>query len=165
LYVGILVPDIKDVKKDISAEIYQINNSNKKIISVLDGSNFKWTPFYEEFGKDNYFWGPEFKSDDSQKGVDLKGEPVPAGKYIIRVYSPSNTGKYSLVTGYKEEFPLSETLNTIIKVPQLKLFFFNESLIKVFSTVFVWLPVLIILVLAIIIYFTVRYVVRKISRR
>jgi hypothetical protein len=79
LYVGILVPDIPNVSKDIAAEIYRVKDGAKETVALLDGSQFEWTPFFEEFAGDNYFWGPEYKADDSQKGVTLKGRVVPSG--------------------------------------------------------------------------------------
>lgn len=154
LYVGLTIPDIKGVNKQISAEIYQLKDNKKSIISILDGSKHEWTPFYEEFGQDNYLWGPEFKSPDSVKGVELKGNPVPAGDYYIRVYSPNHHGKYSLATGYLEEFPPKEIIKTLIVVPQLKINFFNYSLFELIRSPYIFVPILVAAVITIVaIYF------------
>jgi len=99
LYVSILVPDVPETRKDTSAEICRITPNGNETVVLLDGKAFEWTPFFEEFAQDNYFWGPEYKAEDSQKGVELKGRTVPGGTYVIKVFSPTNQGKYTLVTG------------------------------------------------------------------
>lgn len=150
LYVGLLVPDIIGVRKDISAEIYRIKDGKKETLATLEGAKFKWTPFYEEFAKDNYFWGPEFAASDSVKGKELKGRLVPAGDYHIRVFSQSNRGKYVIVFGFLESFPPNEMFNSLLIIPQTKFNFFNESLPTVFSSPFVWGPIIFIITITII---------------
>jgi hypothetical protein len=164
LYVGILVPDIPNVRKDISAEIYRVKDRGKETVALLDGSQFEWTPFYEEFAKDNYLWGPEYKADDSQKGVELKGRQVPAGEYRIRVFSPSNQGKYCLVTGYLEVFPIKEIFKTLVAVPQIKLHFFNEPVFKVLLSPFGWGSILIFYLISFIVGFLLRVILKKLAR-
>jgi len=161
LYVGLLVPDISSVKKDLIIEISRIKNDKKEILDVLDGSKFEWTPFYEEYAGDNYLWGPEYKDLNSLRENGLKGRLVPAGDYRIKVYSPSNSGKYSLVTGYLESFPIKEMLNALIIVPQLKLNFFNESIIKVLSSPFVSIPILLGIIIVALIIFIFRFFFKK----
>lgn len=142
LYLGLLVPDLPGIKKDLSVQIFQTLKGKETLLTTLDGSKFNWTPYFEEFGGDNYFWGPEFSADDSVRGVALKGRLVPAGRYRIKVYSPSNLGKYSLAVGDIEAFPMKESLNALKLVPQLKLKFFNEPWYRVifspFGGTFVW---------------------------
>ena len=86
LYTGILVPDIPNVKKDISVNIYMIDGTNKELVATLDGGKFDWAPYYEGFAKDNYFWGPEFKALNSSKDTGLVGQPMKGGDYRIVVY-------------------------------------------------------------------------------
>ena len=148
LYVGILVPNIPGVRKDISAEIYRVKDGAKEAVALLDGERFKWTPFYEEYGQDNYYWGPEYTADDSQKGVSLKGRLVPAGDYRIKVFNPTNQGKYALAIGDVEEFPLKEIINAMSAVPQLKLKFFKEPVLKVILSPFVWAYIIICYIIA-----------------
>jgi hypothetical protein len=164
LYVGILVPDIPNVRKDIAAEIYRVKDGGKEMVALLDGSQFEWTPFYEEFAKDNYFWGPEYKADDSQKGVELKGRQVPAGEYRIRVFSPSNQGKYCLVTGYLEVFPIKEMFKAMVVVAQIKLNFFNEPVFKVLLSPFGWGSVLFFYLLAFVAGFLLHAILRKAAK-
>ena len=149
LYVGILVPDIPNIKKDISVEIYKIDGEKKEMLAMLDGTKFDWFAFYEEFGGDNYFWGPEYKAEESLTAIGLMGKIVPAGDYRIKVYSPSNLGKYSLVTGYLESFPFTEILNALILVPKLKLNFFNKPLSEILFAPFVLGPVILVSLLSV----------------
>lgn len=113
LYVGVLAPNIVDQKKDISAAIIK-NGNMEKPLAVLEGINFKWTNFFEPFGYDSYWKGPEYKAN------------VDAGEYSIIVWSSNNDSKYSLAIGEKEFFDIKESLNAISAIPVLKRNFFNE---------------------------------------
>ena len=126
LYVGILVPDIENIGKDVSAYIYKLNNNlEKEILSYLDGENFKWENYFEEHAGDDYFWGPEFKSERSTQTF-LEGKEVEAGSYTIEVLSPDNQGKYTLAIGEKEKFPPSEIINATKLLPKLKKIFLKN---------------------------------------
>jgi len=165
LYNGLLLPDIPNIKKDISAEIFRVKDGKTESIAVLDGSHFTWTPYFEEFAGDNYFWGPEYKAVDSVRGKELIGRLVPAGDYRIRVFSPSNIGKYTLVTGFLEVFPFAEIVNATIVVPRLKAQFFGYSLSKLFISPYVVSYVVSIYVLAFIFGFIYRFLVRKFAKK
>jgi len=164
LYVGLLVPDIPNIQKDISAQIYRIKDGKNETIALLDGSHFEWTPFFEDFAKDHYFWGPEYKADDSQKGVELEGRLVTAGDYRIKVFSPSNFGKYTLVTGFLEVFPFAEILNASITVPRLKAQFFGYPLSVLVASPYVWGYLLAIYALAFIVGFIYRFIFKKFAK-
>jgi hypothetical protein len=164
LYVGILVPDIPNVRKDIAAEIYRVKNGAKETVKLLDGSTFEWTPFFEKFAGDNYFWGPEYKADDAQKGVSLSGRLVANGEYHIKVFSPSNQGKYTLAVGDLEEFPLKEIVNCMTSIPQIKRVFFGEPLFKVLFTPFVWGSILVIYLFAFLAGFLLRAILKKVPK-
>ena len=134
LYVGVLVPDLPDIKKDISSVVYKGDKDGTELFT-LDGINFKWIGFYEEFAGDNYFSGPEHKQE---------AEP---GKYTIRVFSPENRGKYVLVVGEKEEFPVNEIVNTVVTLPQIKQDFFGKFFLSAFVNkigLFIFGPVILI---------------------
>jgi len=132
LYVGLLVPDISNIDKDISAEISREIGEKKELVYSLDGLNYVWTNYYEEFAGDNYFKGPEFK--DLNNGSNIpKGIEVESGIYTIKIYSPDNLGKYVFVVGEKEKFPLKEILNTFKVLPELKSDFFEKSIWSSFS--------------------------------
>jgi hypothetical protein len=116
LYVNILVPDLPGIGKDKSFDVYALNGKTEEVLYRIDGINSGWTPFFESFARDNYFKGPELREDAG------------AGAYIIKVFSPENKGKYVLAVGEKEEFSLSEILNSINTVPRLKAGFFGKSI-------------------------------------
>lgn len=111
LYVNVLVPDIDGQKKDVSAVILR----NGGELAVLDGVGFSWRQFFEEFGHDMYWKGPEFH------------ERADAGEYEIRVWSSDNDSKYALAIGETEQFDLTEGLYALGVIPYLKRDFFNES--------------------------------------
>lgn len=125
LYVSVVVPDIAGQKKDVSAVIIKDGLENAPL-AVLNGSEFSWQRFYEKFGADWYWQGPEYK-----------GEAA-AGEYEIRVWSSNNDSKYSLAVGEIEAFDIKESLNALTLVPQLKRDFFNESPISFIKSPFGW---------------------------
>ena len=120
LYVNTLVPDLPNIDKDVSAEIFKDKDTPENLIRRLDGPSFAWKPFFEPFGGDHYFLGPEFE------------ENVPAGTYWVRVTSADNAGKYALAIGKKESFPPGEILKTIALLPRLKKEFFEKSPLTAF---------------------------------
>jgi len=134
LYVGILVPDVEYIDKDVSAKV----TSNKKEIFLLDGTAFEWTYFHEEFAGDSYYKGPE---------KELEVNP---GTYNIEVFSPDNQGKYVLVVGKKEEFPLNEWVNTIVTLPKLKKFFDKSPFTAFFNLIGLSLLIIILVIAGII---------------
>ncbi len=148
LYVNVLVPDISGQRKDVSA----IVTNNGKQISFLDGLNFEWEKFYEPFGADTYWMGPEYEAD------------VKAGKYEIKVFSPDNDSKYSLAIGKIEAFDGKEGLNALTIIPELKKDFFEESPISFIKSPFGWGLIVAMYLLAAIVGFIYRYILRRFSQ-
>lgn len=118
IYINLLVPYTGTEEHDVfSAELL---DSEGKQVAFLDGYEHEWTIFYEEFGGDTYWKGPEL-------GEDFKSaSKIPAGTYYIRVFNEDNTGKYVLAVGDKESFPITEIINAIITVPIIKFAFFGK---------------------------------------
>ena len=112
LYVGLLVPDLRGIRTDLSLEIRR----EGELVAQFDAVRFEWKKMFEPFAGDNYLQGPEFRSANA-----------PAGKYEILVSGPENRGKYVLAVGEAESFPLSETLGALRVIPGLKSGFFNKS--------------------------------------
>jgi len=108
LYVQILRPKIATLDKNIKAEIRKDN----KVVAILDGTCDDWTLFYEPFANDYYYQGPD---------ITLAAQ----GKYVIDVWGD---GKYVVVVGKKEEWPLSEIIQTIYILPRLKIYFEKSPL-------------------------------------
>jgi len=148
LYVGVLVPDIAGQKKDVSAVILK----DGKELAVLEGAGFEWKQFFEPFGHDTYFEGPEYKAQ------------AEAGAYEIRVWSSNNDSKYSLAIGEIEAFDFKETVNALTLIPQLKKDFFNKSPIDFILSPFGWGLILIMFVLAFAVGFAYRFVLRRFAK-
>jgi len=148
LYVSVLVPDIAGQKKDVSAVIFK----DSKQLALLDGTSFEWKQFFEEFGHDTYWQGPEYKAQ------------VDGGTYEIRVSSSNNDSKYSLAIGETEAFDFKETLNALTLIPQLKKDFFNKSGVDFILSPFGWGFIVIMFVLAFIFGFVYRMLLKKFAR-
>ncbi|OGY42532.1 MAG: hypothetical protein A2Y82_04185 [Candidatus Buchananbacteria bacterium RBG_13_36_9] len=127
LYVSILVPDISYVPKDLVAKIYRDKIDRKTLLATLDGTKFEWTKYYEEYGGDNYWQGPEEKR---------KVEP---GTYLVQISRANNVGQYVLVVGQKEEFPPDKMLQTLLLLPKLKMFFDKSPLLALFNLIGLYL--------------------------
>ena len=112
LYINILVPDIDGIDKDVSVDVYKKQEGYLSEVFSLDGGNFDWEEYYEPYGGDSYFKGPENEVE------------VEAGKYLVEVYSDDNEGKYVLAVGKEEKFSLKDILRTIYVLPKLKSQFF-----------------------------------------
>lgn len=148
LYVNVLVPDIEGQKKDVSAVILK----DGKELTTLEGTNFKWEKFFEEFGYDYYWKGPEYKA------------RAEAGMYEIRVWSSSNDSKYSLAIGEIEAFDFKESLNALNLIPQLKKDFFNESPINFIFSPFGWGLILVMYFLGFMVGFGYRIILKKLAK-
>lgn len=151
LYVGVLVPDIQNQKKDVSAIIIKNGDTNNPI-TTLDGPNFTWTKFWEPFGRDWYWKGPEYKTQ------------AESGDYTIIISSPSNDSRYSLAIGEDENFNFQETINAINIIPRLKSNFFNESPAGFILSIFGVSYLVIIFLLAFLIGFVYRAILRKVAK-
>lgn len=130
LYVGILVPDVSGVSRNVSALITKEGDEDFEVL--LDGENFEWTEYYEEHAGDNYFSGPYFSEKDADQSHP-RGVEVDEGKYVIKVSNPTNQGKYVLVIGDTESFPLREIIRTVTVMPVLKKYF-EKSVFESFQT-------------------------------
>jgi hypothetical protein len=148
LYVSVLVPDIAGQKKDVSATV----TKDGEQITVLDGTTFAWKRFFEEFGYDTYWQGPEYKT------------RAEAGTYEIRVWSSNNDSKYSLAVGEIELFDFKEGMNALTLIPQLKKNFFNESPIGFIRSPFGWGLIFIMYFLAGIVGLVYRTVLKKFAK-
>lgn len=141
LYVNVLVPDIANQKKDVSVVI----TKDGKEFASLDGLNYEWKKFYEPFGADTYWMGPEYKA------------RVEAGTYEIRVSSLSNDSKYSLAIGEIEAFDMKEGLNAIRIIPELKKNFFNKSPIDFIVSPIGWGLIVVLYLAAFVVGFIYRF--------
>ncbi len=122
LYVNVLVPDTLGNKKDVSAVVLRDGIE----IAVLLGQNFVWKEFYELFGADTYWMGPEYRA------------RAEAGTYEIRVWSSNNDSKYALAVGEIEVFGAKDGFEALRMIPELKKNFFNVSPITFIASPLGW---------------------------
>lgn len=118
LYANILVPDNPESRDQLIS--MEILDSSGKTIALFDAKNSTWTPYFEEFGGDNYLKGPEFN------------QTQPAGTYYVKLFNDNNQGKYSLAIGDIETFPPGESLNAIVLLPILKAEIFQVPVAELF---------------------------------
>jgi len=111
LYVGILVPDLEGIDKDVSVEISREDlhieetpvqeQEEEEVPILLNGLEYEWTRLYEPFAGDWYWEGPEFRGNPPEEELP-QGVKVDEGTYTLKVFSPDNEGKYVLVVGERE---------------------------------------------------------------
>ena len=120
-YAGILAAKIGecDLERKFSFEVLDSEFHN---IDVADGENFKWTPWYEEYGKQWYWNGPEigknFLSDRIYK----------AGTYYIKVFNSNNTGQYIMAVGDIEKFSFTDIIGLIFSLGDIEDEFWDPNL-------------------------------------
>ena len=128
LYVQVLSPQIAGADKDFIVEVIRAD----QLVAELKGGDYGWKGFYEPFGGDDYWQGPEFE----QKGAQ--------GDYSIKVYSPDNMGKYVLVVGRVESFPFGEAVKAIVAMPRLKIYFGKSVWVSFINYIGLFLLVLLV---------------------
>lgn len=148
LYVNVLVPAVEGQKKDVSAVIFKDGTE----VAVLDGTGFEWTKFYEPFGADTYYMGPEYKA------------RAEAGTYEVRVSSPNNDSKYSLAIGEVEAFDGKEGINAITTIPKLKSDFFEVSSISFIKSPIGWGLIVVMYLLAGIVGLVYRFILKRVAK-
>jgi len=119
-YLGITQPKIDNcpISTKFSMEVL---DSNFKVLEFVDGENFEWWEWYEEYGKKWYWIGPEI-------GEDFKSDrEYNAGVYYIRVYNAENEGKYALTVGDVEKFTLPVIARTVLIMPKINSRFWEDS--------------------------------------
>lgn len=153
LYLNLLTPDIDDQTKDFSALMIKLYSPDSKPYATLDGTNFAWAKFWEPFGVDWYWKGPEFE------------KRAEAGDYEIRISNPTNRGKYTLAIGEIEAFDAKETWNALRLIPQLKSSFFEESPVNFILSPLGWGYILATYFLVLIVGLLAHFIVRKLYKK
>ena len=150
LYLNVLVPDIEGQTKEVSMVVVK-DKDEKNIFLQLKGVGYEWKRFFEPFGQNWYWQGPEYKAN------------VEAGQYDVYVWDPGNDSKYTFAVGEKEKFNLKETLNAIDLIPEIKKTFFNESPISFIYSPIGYGYIIFTYILAVLFGLLYRFVFRKIS--
>jgi hypothetical protein len=145
LFVQLLQPDISTSKHDISAIVVRAveNTGRVKEVARLKAAQASWNSKFEPFGGDSYSEGPLFEQD------------VSSGTYKIEVHTPDNIGKYILVIGQKERFGEIGYLETIRRIAHIKSFF-GKSQFLIIESPFVYVPILLLIVIFSVAWFSVR---------
>lgn len=118
LYLNLLVPTSQGIQADFVSA--QVLDSNGAVLLTVNGTNSTWSPYFEEFGGDNYLKGPEVR------------EQLQPGTYYIKVYNAENNGKYVIAIGEIESFPIDESLKALVTIPLLKEQFFGKPVTTLF---------------------------------
>lgn len=116
LYVNILVPDFQPggepvLFHDMSFRVY----TGDEMLYEGDGQKTDRHRYYEKYGRDHYYWGPEFD------------QTVEAGTYSVIVYNSLNSGKYSLAIGKIEKFNFLTITGAMAKAMYLDMWFFKDK--------------------------------------
>ena len=119
-YVGITAAKLNgcNLRETFS---YAVLDSNMNIIDRRDGRAFTWWPWYEKFGKQWYWVGPEIGKDFTSTIT------YPAGTYFIKVFNTNNRGKYVLAIGDVERFGLAEILTLWGTMQKIETIFWDEN--------------------------------------
>ena len=117
LYVNLLVPKTVGAKTDFSFEVKMGTSpgSEMRTVAEASGVGFNWQEYFEEFARDSYFKGPEYRAD------------APSGYYEIIVQNPGMGGRYAIAIGEEESFPIYEMARLLVVLPRLKKEFFDTS--------------------------------------
>lgn len=119
LYIGLLTPDIPNIQNNLSASIN--DDQGRQLANINGSTDFAWQRYYEEFGGDWYWKGPEFEKSFS------------AGKYTITIYNPTNQGEYVLVVGKLESFPMNKVSKMFSELSKIKTEFFHKPWYSLFQ--------------------------------
>ena len=120
-YAGILAAKIRECTLEEKFS-FEVLDSNFHPLFMADGENFEWTPWYEEYGKQWYWNGPEV-------GESFLSDRVfKAGTYYIRVFNNSNTGQYIIAVGDIEKFSFTDIVGLIFSMGKIEDEFWNPSL-------------------------------------
>ena len=120
-YAGILAAKIGECTLEEKFS-FEVLDSDFHPLFMADGENFEWTPWYEEYGKQWYWNGPEV-------GKNFLSDRVfKAGTYYIRVFNNSNTGQYIIAVGDIEKFSFTDIVGLIFSMGKIEDEFWDASL-------------------------------------
>ena len=122
-YSGILAAKIGDCALE-SKFSFEVLDSDFHLLYLADGENFEWTPWYEEYGKQWYWNGPEIGKNFASNKV------FKAGTYYIKVFNDTNTGQYVLAVGDIEQFSLTDIVGLIFSMGDIEDAFWDPDLCK-----------------------------------
>jgi len=120
-YAGILAAKIGECALE-SKFSFEVLDSEFHRIDLADGENFEWIPWYEEYGKQWYWNGPEI-------GENFLSDRVyKAGTYYIKVFNETNTGQYIMAVGDIEKFSFTDIVGLLFSMGDIENEFWDPSL-------------------------------------
>ena len=120
-YAGILAAKIGECALDRKFS-FEVLDSEFHSINVADGDNFEWEPWYEEYGKQWYWNGPEI-------GKNFLSDRVyKAGTYYIKVFNKTNTGQYIMAVGDIEKFSFTDIVGLLFSMGDIEDEYWDPSL-------------------------------------
>ena len=120
-YAGILAAKIGECALE-SKFSFEVLDSEFHRIDLADGKNFEWIPWYEEYGKQWYWNGPEI-------GKNFLSDRVyKAGTYYIKVFNDTNTGQYIMAVGDIEKFSFTDIVGLLFSMGDIENEFWDPSL-------------------------------------
>tara|TARA_B100000795_G_scaffold32408_2_gene21368 strand:- start:2878 stop:3456 length:579 start_codon:yes stop_codon:yes gene_type:complete len=112
-YAGILAAKIGECALE-SKFSFEVLDSEFDKIYLADGENYDWVPWYEEYGKQWYWNGPEVGE------KFLSNEVFKAGTYYIKVFNKTNTGQYVIAVGDIEKFSFTDIVGLIFSMGKIE---------------------------------------------
>ena len=120
-YAGILAAKIGECALE-SKFSFEVLDSEFHRIDLADGENFEWIPWYEEYGKQWYWNGPEI-------GENFLSDRVyKTGTYYIKVFNETNTGQYIMAVGDIEKFSFTDIVGLLFSMGDIENEFWDPSL-------------------------------------
>ena len=120
-YAGILAAKIGECPLN-SKFSFEVLDSDFHKIYLADGENFEWTPWYEEYGKQWYWNGPEIGQNFASNKI------FKAGTYYIKVFNNTNTGQYILAVGDIEKFSITDIIGLVFSMGKIEDEFWDTGL-------------------------------------
>ena len=93
---------------------FEVLDSDFHLLYLADGENFMWSPWYEEYGKQWYWNGPEIGQNFASNKV------FKAGTYYIKVFNDTNTGQYILAVGDIEKFSVTDIVGLFFSMGKIE---------------------------------------------
>ena len=112
-YAGILAAKIGECALENKFS-FEVLDSEFDKIYLADGENYVWVPWYEEYGKQWYWNGPEVGE------KFLSNEVFKAGTYYIKVFNKTNTGQYVIAVGDIEKFSFTDIVGLIFSMGKIE---------------------------------------------
>jgi hypothetical protein len=119
-YAGVTAPKVDGCELETWFS-FEVLASDLNVIAVADGESFEWWSWFEEFGRQWYWVGPEIGENF------LSNREYPAGTYYIRVFNADNVGKYVLAIGDVESFTPAVIGRAMRIVPEINERFWGDA--------------------------------------